>query len=72
MRIQAVRNLLQRGYHVEIVGDAVISRSVGNLHTGLRRAERAGAEITSVEMALFELLARADVPEFKEISKLVK
>ena len=69
---QTAINLLERGYHVEVVRDAVSSRTPENREIGLRRAERAGAQITSVEMALFELLARAGSPEFKEISKLVK
>ena len=69
---QTAIHLLESGYHVEVVGDAVSSRTPENKKLGLRRMERAGAEITSVEMALFELLGRADRPEFKEISKLVR
>ena len=34
--------------------------------------ERAGATITSVETALFELLERAGSDEFKAIQELVK
>ena len=69
---QTAIHLLENGYHVEVVGDAVSSRTLENKAIGLRRMERAGAEITSVEMALFELLGRSDRPEFKELSKLVR
>lgn len=69
---QTAIHLLESGYHVEVIGDAVASRTQENKKVGLRRMERAGVEITSVEMALFELLGRADRPEFKEISKLVR
>ena len=69
---QTAIHLLESGYHVEVVGDAVCSRTQENKQAGLRRMERAGAEITSVEMALFELLGRADRPQFKEISSLVR
>ena len=69
---QTAMHLLESGYHVEVVGDAVSSRTQENKKVGLSRMERAGAEITSVEMALFELLGRADRPEFREISKLVR
>jgi hypothetical protein len=33
--------------------------------------ERAGAEITSVETALFELLGKAGTDEFKRIQQLI-
>jgi nicotinamidase-related amidase len=69
---QTAIHLLESGYHVEVVGDAVSSRTLENKELGLRRMERAGAEITSVEMALFELLGRSDRPEFKKLSKLVR
>lgn len=31
-----------------------------------------GATVTSVEMALFELMQTAEHPQFKEISRLIK
>ena len=39
---------------------------------GLERMERAGAAMTSVETALFELLGGSDAAEFKEVQALVK
>ena len=38
---------------------------------GLERLERAGAVVTTVEAALFELLERAGTPEFKAVQKLI-
>ena len=38
---------------------------------GLERMERAGAVVTTVEAALFELLERAGTPEFKAVQKLI-
>jgi hypothetical protein len=38
---------------------------------GLERMERAGAIVSTVEAALFELLERAGTPEFKAVQKLV-
>ncbi len=69
---QTVRDLLKDGYHVEVVADAVSSRTAENRQIGLDRMARAGAAITSVEMALFELMEKAGTPEFKEIVGLVK
>ena len=69
---QTVRDLLADGYHVEVVADAVSSRTAENRQIGLDRMAGAGAAITSVEMTLFELMEKAGTPEFKEIVGLVK
>ena len=69
---QTVQDLLERGLEVHVARDAVTSRTEENREIGLRRAERAGAVVTSVETALFELLGAAGTPEFKEVQALVK
>ena len=38
---------------------------------GLEKMKRAGAVVTSVETALFELLGRAGTDEFKEMQRLI-
>jgi nicotinamidase-related amidase len=68
---QTALDLLGRGVEVQVVSDAVGSRTAENRELGLRRAERAGAGLTSVEMALFELLGGADADEFKTVQGLV-
>ena len=47
------------------------ARARGEPPLGLAKAERAGAVLTSVETALFELLGRAGADEFKRVQKLV-
>lgn len=69
---QTCRDLLDQGYQVEVAADAVSSRTAENKKTGLDRMVQAGAVLTSVEMALFELLRVAGTPQFKEIARLVK
>ncbi|MFP4439431.1 MAG: hydrolase [Chloroflexaceae bacterium] len=69
---QTTRELLERGYEVEVVTDAVSSRTPANKAIGLQRMQEAGARMTSSEMALYELLQVAEGPQFKEILKLVK
>ena len=69
---QTARDLLATGHHVEIVSDAVSSRTAANKTLGLERMRQAGAEITSVEMCLFELLKQAGSEEFKYIATLIK
>lgn len=69
---QTVLDLLDAGVEVHVVADAVASRSDENRELGLNRAEQAGATLTSVETALFELLRGSDAPEFKQVQALVK
>ena len=64
-------DLLDQGYEVQLVADAVGSRTEENRRIGLLKAERAGAVLTSVETALFELVGRAGTDEFKQVQKLV-
>lgn len=69
---QTTVDLLNMGYHVEVVSDAVSSRTFENKTIGLERIKNAGANQTSTEMVLFELLQNAKHPKFKEIATLVK
>jgi nicotinamidase-related amidase len=69
---QTVLDLLDKGIEVHVVSDAVGSRSDQNRELGLHRTERAGATLTSVETALFELLRGSDAAEFKQVQALVK
>ena len=68
---QTVLDLLDEDVEVHLVADAVGSRSEDNRRVGLAKAERAGAVLTSVETALFELVGRAGSDEFKRVQKLV-
>ena len=69
---QTVLDLLDQGVEVEVVGDAVGSRTDENRELGLHKVEDAGAVLTSVETALFELLGGSDAAEFKQVQALVK
>jgi nicotinamidase-related amidase len=69
---QTVLDLLDRGVEVHVATDAVGSRTAENRDLGLRKAEAGGALLTSVEMALFELLRGSDASEFKQVQELVK
>jgi nicotinamidase-related amidase len=70
--LQTVLELLDAGYHVHLVRDAVMSRRKENWLVGLEGAKAAGAVITSTEAALFQLLRVAGTEEFKKLSKLVR
>jgi nicotinamidase-related amidase len=69
---QTAVELVNADYEVQVVADCVSSRTPSNSEIGLQRACQAGASITSVETALFELLKVAKGDIFKEISRIVK
>jgi nicotinamidase-related amidase len=69
---QTVLDLLEEGVEVHLATDAVGSRTEQNRSLGIHKAEQAGAVLTSVETALFELLRGSDAPEFKQVQGLVK
>ena len=69
---QSVAHLREQGLDVQVASDAVSSRTPENRALGLERAVEAGAKVTSVEMALFELLGAAGTDEFKQVQRLIK
>jgi nicotinamidase-related amidase len=68
---QTVLDLLAGAVGVQVAEDAVGSRSERNKEVGLHKMEQAGATVTSVETALFELLGAAGSDEFKQVQKLI-
>ena len=68
---QTVHDLLEKGLEVHVPADAVGSRHRVDYERGLERMERAGAVVTTVEAALFELLERGGTPEFKAVQQLI-
>ena len=70
--LQTVLGLLNRSRRVYVVADATGSRRPANKDAALRRMERAGAEIVTTEMVIFEWLGTADDPAFKSVIALVK
>lgn len=69
---QTAVDLLRTGYEVEVVSDAVSSRTRENKEIGLAKARAVGVSVTSIETCLFELLKTAESPDFKAISQIVK
>jgi nicotinamidase-related amidase len=64
--------LREKGFTVNVIADAVSSRTLDNKQIAISKMQAAGINIYSTEMALFELLKTADHPQFKQITKLVK
>ncbi len=65
-------DLLHEGYQVQVVADAACSRSAENKRWALEQMRQAGAAVTCVEAAVYQLLRRAGTPEFKDILPLFK
>lgn len=70
--LQTALELLDAGYTVHLVQDAVMSRSDQNRLTALGIMQQAGAVITCTESVLFQWLKQAGTDSFRKLSKLVK
>jgi nicotinamidase-related amidase len=69
---QTVLDLLENGFQVNVAADAVSSRSETDFRIAVDRMRTEGAEITTTESILFELLNVCGTDTFKQISKIVK
>ena len=69
---QTARHLKEQGFEVEVVVDAVSSRTKANKEVGLAKMQAFGILPTSTEMILYELLQRGDHEQFKTVLQLVK
>jgi len=70
--LQTAHDLLERGYQVFVVEDAVCSRRELNHHNALARLRQAGAIVSNTESVLFEWLRDARHEQFKTLSQLIK
>jgi len=69
---QTAIDLLEKSYNVHLVTDAISSRSESNLNLAIDKIKDNGAQLTSVEMSLFEMLTVAEGDNFRKIIKIVK
>lgn len=69
---QTVLDLLVNDFQVNIAADATSSRKDNDYNIALDRMRANGAEVTTTESILFELLNVCGTDEFKAVSKLVK
>ncbi len=67
--LQSVLDLLQLGYQVFVVFEAVGSRTEQNKQLALSRMQQCGAQIISKEMLAFEWLECCGTDTFRQISK---
>lgn len=69
---QSALDLIRLNKEPHIVCDAVASRIADNKQIGLNKMKAAGAQLTSTETCLFELMKNADFPQFRQITALLK
>ncbi|MDD4324554.1 MAG: isochorismatase family protein [Eubacteriales bacterium] len=69
---QTARDLINDGYEVFVVKDAVCSRSKENYLNGLDLIQSMGAVITNTETVLYDLMKVSGTAEFKKLSQLIK
>ena len=69
---QTVQDIMSENYQAHVITDAVVSRHKTDHDLGLAKMKNLGAELTSLETALFELVADSQNRHFKAISKIIK
>ena len=69
---QTVHDLLKLGYQVHLISEAIGARLPHNREVALSKMQNSGALISSIEMALFEMMKSADAAEFKAVQQLIK
>jgi len=70
--MQTALGVLQSGQEVWMATDACGSRHDEDRELGLARLARAGAELVSTEMVMFEWLVHAHHPRFREVLAVIK
>lgn len=70
--LQTAIDFAGAGYDTFVVADATASRTVENHQAALSRLAANGVEVVTTEMVVFEWLHRADVPEFRDLLRLIK
>ena len=69
---QTAADLFDKGFSVDVIADAVSSRTPENKQIAINRMAAKGINIPCTEMVLFELLRTAEHPQFKQITKLIR
>lgn len=69
---QTVLDLLSQGLEVHLLVDCITSRKRESKDVALARLTQAGAVLSNLEMALFEMMRTADSPQFKAVQGLIK
>jgi nicotinamidase-related amidase len=69
---QTVLDGISLGFKTHIISDAISSRKEHDLQIGIHKMQQCGGIMSTTEMAIYEILERADTTEFKEVLKIIK
>ncbi|TNF50939.1 MAG: isochorismatase family protein [Deltaproteobacteria bacterium] len=69
---QTVLGLLEDGYYVHLIRDAICSRNKTDYLAGVANAGQAGAVVTTAETVMFQMLQESTHEQFRAVSRLVK
>ena len=69
---QTAMDLIDRGIDVHVVVDAVSSQRDADRSVGITSLQALGCSLSTVEMALFEMLGDSTHPTFKAVSNIIK
>ena len=69
---QTAHDLLNEGFQVHLLTDAVASRYAADKQAGIAKMQMSGVLPSSMEMSLFELMRDSKHEQFKEIQNLIK
>ncbi|WP_019028104.1 isochorismatase family protein [Colwellia piezophila] len=69
---QTAQHLQQSGFNVQLVQDCISSRTLANKTLAINKLSQSGAELTGLEMCLYELVKDCREPAFKDILALIR
>lgn len=69
---QTVVDLIKEGFEVQVIVDAVSSRTMQNKQIGLERIKAVGGGLTSLETIACELLRTSTHQQFREVLEIIK
>lgn len=70
--LQSALDLIDAGFEVFLMCDAISSSRAYDRAVALKRANDAGAVLSTTESGIFDLMRSADYSNFKAVSKLIK
>jgi nicotinamidase-related amidase len=70
--LQTCLDLIEAGFQVHLVADAVASRANENRNIAIDILRQAGAVITSTEIVIFQWAMRANTDDFRKLLPIVK
>jgi nicotinamidase-related amidase len=69
---QTVLDAINRGFKVHVVLNATSSRKKVNLNVAIKKMQAAGAQITTMEMLMHEIIGGVDHPLYAKIVELAR